>query len=161
MKITKLKTKKQLLFELFLKKFQTYKTDSFSKAELKFKQVLHIISDYHLNKKKILFIGMPYSTNYLLLKYSKHTFVPKRLLTKYLNNTRKLKNINLIVFFNFQIDDLILLKELQFVKKPLVVIGKDVFTKNKNISDYFVRINLTVKHLKQFCAFIIYSIIKK
>ena len=52
MKITKLRTKKQLLFGLFLKKFQTYKNTLCYKAELKFKQVLHVIADYHLKKKK-------------------------------------------------------------------------------------------------------------
>lgn len=161
MKIKNLKSKKQLLLALALKKFQVYKSTSFFNVELKFKQVLHIISDYHLNKKKILFIGLPYSNNQLLFKYSKHTFVTKQLLHNYLNNTIKLKNISLVVFFNFQINDLSLLKELQFVKKPLIVIGQNVISKKRFSGDYFVNLNLAVVHLKQFCAFIIYSIIKK
>ena len=161
MKIKKLKLKKQLLTSLALKKFQVYKTISFYKLELKFKQILHVISHYHLNKKKILFIGLPYSNNQLLYKYSRHVFTTKQLSNNYLNDKTKLKNISLIVFFNSKIEDLKILNDLRFTRKPLIVIGQFFFSKNTQIGDYFVNLNLKSKSLKQFCAFIIYSIIKK
>ena len=52
MKIKNLKTKKQPLITLTFNKFQVYKNASVYNLEPKFKQILHIISDYHLNKKK-------------------------------------------------------------------------------------------------------------
>ena len=161
MKIKKLKIKKTLLTSLALKKFQVYKTISLNKLELKFKQILHVISHYHLNKKKILFIGLPYSNNQLLHKYSKHFFATKQLSNNYLNDKTKLKNISMIVFFNSKIDDLKIFKELKVTKKPVIIIGQFFFSKNTQTSDYFVNLNLKSKSLKQFCAFIIYSIIKK
>ena len=161
MKIKNLKTKKQPLITLTFNKFQVYKNASVYNLEPKFKQILHIISDYHLNKKKILFIGLPYSNNQILFRYSKHHFITKQLLKNYLNENSKLKNISLIVFFNSQVRDFSLLKELHLVKKPLIVLGHSFSFKNTYIGDYVVNLSITLNHLKQFCAFLIYSIIKK
>lgn len=161
MKIKNLKSKKSSLFEVTLKKFQIYKNTSINNLELKFKQILYIISNYHLNQKKILFIGLPYSNNQLLLKYSKHNFVTKKLIFDYLKDTNKLKNISLIVFFNSKVEDVNILKKLHFVNKPLIIIGQEVFIKNKVIGDYVIHFNTMFKPLKQFCTFLIYSIIKK
>lgn len=161
MKIKKIKSKKYSLLELTLKKFQLYKKNSIHNLELKFKQILYIISSYHLSGKKILFIGLPYSKSQSLLKYSKHTFIPTHSVTNYLNNPHKLKNINLIVFFNPQLKDTNILKEFQLIKKPFIAMGQYVFVKNKLTSDYAINFNMKFIHLKQFCAFIIYAIIKK
>ena len=161
MKVKNLKSKKQLLMSLTLKKFQVYKNSLFYKLELKFKQSLQIISNYHLKKRKILFIGLPYKNNQLVFKSSKHIFVTKELLHAYLNPKDKLKNISLIVFFNFQLKDFNLLKELKGIKKAIIVIGQTFSIKNKSLSDYNVDFNLKKVNLKQFCSFLIYSILKK
>lgn len=161
MKIKKIKSKKYSLLELTLKKFQLYKKNSVNNLELKLKQILYIIANYHLRKKKILFIGVPYSRNQFLIKRSKHTFIMPHSVINYLHNPKKLKNISLIVFFNSQFKDTKILKELQLIKKPLIILGQHVFVKNKLIGEYVINFNMTFKPLKQFCAFLIYSIIKK
>lgn len=161
MKIKNLKSKKQLLVSLTLKKFQVYKNSLFYKLELNLKQSLQIIANYHLKKRKILFIGLPYKNNPSVLKSSKHIFVPKKLLHSSLHPKDRLKNISLVVFFNFQLKDLNLLRELKVIKKPVIVIGQTFLIKNKSLCDYTVNFNLNKVNLKQFCSFLIYSIIKK
>ena len=160
MKIKTLKPKKKLLLSLILKKFQVYKNTLFCKVELKFKQSLQIIYEYHLKKKYILFIGLPYCNNHRLINSSKHSFVTKNLLHKYLHNKSRVKNISLVVFFNFKIEDLNLLKELKVIKKPLIVIGQTFLIKNSLFIDYDVDINLQNLDLKQFCSFLLYSTVK-
>ena len=64
MKIKKLTLKKLTLTKLQLLKFQSYKTKnsvikSIDGLELRLKQLLHVVSLYHLNNKRILFIFSP------------------------------------------------------------------------------------------------------
>ena len=161
MKVKKLKPKKKLLLTLTLKKFQTYKNFFFYKLELKLKQSLQVIFNYNLKKKKILFIGLPYCSNQLLFKSSKHIFVTKKEVHKFLNNKSILKNLSLIVFFNFKSKDLNLLNDLKIIKKPVIVIGQTFLINRKLEIEYTVNLNLNILDVKQFCSFLIYSTIKK
>ena len=163
MKIKKIKSKKYSLLELTLKKFQLYKKNSINNLEIKLKQIFYIIVNYHLRKKKILFIGLPYtsSRNHFLVKRSKHTFITTNSAISYFHNPTKLKNISLIVFFNSKLKDTNILKELRLIKKPLIILGQHVCVNHKLIGEYVINFNMEFKPLKQFCAFLIYSIIKK
>jgi ribosomal protein S2 len=86
MKIEILKNNKHKLLKLKLIKLKILKKKHFltnitlENIELKIKKVLYLIYLYHLNNKRIIFIGNPLSINKELTKIflnTKHIFIPK------------------------------------------------------------------------------------
>jgi len=185
MKIKKLSFKKYLLIKLYLIKYQIYTklyknlTDiNIEQIEFSFKQALNIIYKYHINNKKILFIGFPYLKSKMFnSKILKHDFIPKNIWINglisnkkvILNNkdslkTKKLKNyINflkkpkLVVFFNPTIKELNILKELYNIDAPIIIFGNSI-DNNKNL--FNVNGNFIKKSTKKFCQFLISIILK-
>ena len=91
MKIKTFKIKKLNLTKLYLLKYKIYKNFSITDLpifnflnyiEFTLKQSLILISNYHLKKKKILFLGFTYpyrKHKHNVFKNSNHTFLPKSL----------------------------------------------------------------------------------
>jgi hypothetical protein len=185
MKLKNQKIKKYTLTKLHLSKYQAYKGSLYSFAdskilenlELTLKQALSLIHLYHSRNKRILFIGFPYIKNKYILKYLKHSFLPKNLWVKGLfgNKTsvfKKLKNKNsilktfstqnnpdLIVFFNPKIGDTVILQELYKTGRPLICLGTEP-NFNLSCTTYNVPAFFFNKKLKQFCSFLVHSILK-
>jgi hypothetical protein len=89
MKLKNIRIKKYKLIRLYLAKYEAYKKNGLTsvisdavldRLEMGLKKVLFIIYQYHVSNKRILFIGMPHSTDKkfldVLLK-SRHIFVPR------------------------------------------------------------------------------------
>lgn len=170
--------KKYLLTKFYLLKYQAYKQKKFyffninlEQLNIKIKQALKIIYLYHINNKKILFIGFPYSKK--KIKNKNHLFVPKNFLTKRFIKTQKsillkknfqkftnnfYKNFNLIVFYNPVLKDQNLINELNKNNIPLILFG-NLFT-NSQIS-YNILGSFIKTKIKSFCFFLIFSILKK
>jgi hypothetical protein len=185
MKLKNQKIKKYTLTKLHLSKYQAYKGSLFSSTdsnilenlELTLKQALNLIHLYHSNNKRILFIGFPYIKNKYILKYLKHNFLPKNLWVKGLfgNKTsvfKKSKNKNsilktfstqnnpdLIVFFNPKLKDTIILEELYKTGQPLICLGTEP-SFSTSYATYNVPAFFFNKKLKQFCSFLVHSILK-
>ena len=185
MKLKTQKIKKYTLTKLYLSKYQAYKgslfgfTDSkiLENLELTLKQALNLIHLYHSSNKRILFIGFPYIKNKYILKYLKHNFLPKNLWIKGLfgnkasvfknskNKSSVLKtfsiqsNPDLIVFFNPKFEDTTILQELYKTGQPLICLGTEPgfnsFYATYNVPAFFFN-----KKLKQFCSFLVHSILK-
>lgn len=91
MKLKKIKVSKSKLIKFQLIKFKTYKQNkgvsdkniqkfNFEYIELHLKKALQLIYSYHLNNKKIFFIGVPFKLKkkfFIMLKKTKHLFVPE------------------------------------------------------------------------------------
>lgn len=91
MKLKKIKASKSKLIKFQLIKFKTYKqkkgalnknvqNKNFEHLELHLKKALQLIYSYHLNNKKIIFIGVPFKLKtkfFIMLKKTKHLFVPE------------------------------------------------------------------------------------
>lgn len=186
MKLKNQNIKKYTLTKLYLSKYQAYKNNlndfvnskTLDNLELNFKQILNLIHLYHLSNKRILFVGFPHIKKKSILKYLKHNFLPKNLwvkglfgnkaclLKKKTKTKNSLKNAfstqnnpDLIVFFNPQKEDSFILKELHKLGKPLICLGT---RSNFNLSyaTYSVSASFLNQKLKQFCSFLIYSILK-
>lgn len=87
MKLNKIKSSNYRLVKLKLIKTKVYKKplDQFINIEdisIRLKKALHIIYKYHINNKKILFIGTPINVDLKfqnILKSTKHTLIPEAL----------------------------------------------------------------------------------
>lgn len=166
MKLKTLKTKRYTLLRLHLLRFQTYKClnkksffNSIKHLELRLKQILQLIYLYHYNNKKILFIGFPYSKSKFISGYSKHIFIPKKM---YSGRVLAYKNdINLIVIFNLTKKDTLILKELSDIKKPTVFLGNSNEIKILNKFTYSINSFIINKNFKQFCHFLMCTILKQ
>jgi hypothetical protein len=89
MKLKHIRVKKYKLMRLYLAKYEAYKqkgstsfiSDSvLDRLEIGLKKVLFIIYQYHIYNRRILFIGLPHSTDkkFLdVLSKSNHIFVPR------------------------------------------------------------------------------------
>ena len=169
MKLKNLKIKKYTLLRLNLIKFQTYKCknkhtffNSVNQLELKIKQILQLIYLYHYNNKRILFVGFPYIKSNYLLNYSKHIFVPKKvwLNRSFINKFVFDKNsTDLIIIFNPTFKELSVFKELNHIKKPIIILGNS--KNNINQLTYSISGSFIKHHIKQFCSFLIYTILKQ
>lgn len=85
MKLDKIKVYKNKIFKLKLIQTKIYKKNynNFIKIEdidIRLKKALHVIYNYHINNKRILFIGIPMHIDpkfKKLLKNTKHLFIPE------------------------------------------------------------------------------------
>ena len=183
MKITNVKTKKYKLLHLYLLKDSSYRVipkstpmaDIIENLELNFKNSLTLIYKYHIENKKILFLGLPdFKQTKLLtvIKLSKHYFIPNTLwLNGLLINKRSvlnyIKSKNLVYFLNINTKpDLIvlfnpknpknILSEAKKLNIPVVLFGDilkekgDYNSINSNKSNYFLN----------FYQFLLYLILK-
>ena len=177
MKIKTFKIKKLNLTKLYLLKYKIYKNFSttdfpilnFLKyIEFTLKQSLILISNYHLKKKKILFLGFTYpyrKHKQNVFKNSNHTFLPKSLWLNgmvknnlLLNNISYKKKPDLIVFFDRKDTDYFILKELDNLNIPIIIFGESVCSKNNRY--YNILGNLEKIELKKLFQFLVYSVIK-
>lgn len=121
-------------------------------TQIALNRIINLIHYYHINKKKILFVGFPKHLTEVLRK-TKHTHIPETFLDNIPNgdfqnqelkipkNISKLildlkSNINLILIYNSSMK-LDILTKSYLHRIPLVLIGKNfqVFTKNANRSE--------------------------
>ena len=154
------------LIKLYLLKYQVYKdktVDFFNsnlyKIDIELKQILKIIYLYKTNKKKIMFIGFPLKKSIS----SQYFFISKKYyLKKMLGNNSylllKQKKPKLIVFNNVQKKDAIIVNELKNFKIPLILLGNTTKLECKN---YYFNADLKSNKIKNFCFFLIYSILIK
>ena len=188
MKLKHIRVKKYKLMRLYLAKYEAYKKKGLTsvisdtvldRLEIGLKKVLFIIYQYHVYNKRILFIGMPHSTdkNFLdVLFKSRHIFVPrsvwkrgllgnkeslskKSLNFSYLKNFLNMKdNPHLIIIFNeeklFNI-----VPECQKLYIPVIYFGS--LKKGLDGLTYLVEGNFVNRKIKIFFQFLIYSILKK
>lgn len=162
--------KKYTLIKFYLLKYQIYKNQknqtffkqNLEKLNIQIKQTLNIIYLYHVNKKKILFVGFPY-IKFMLNKFN-HFFIPKSSFNTQLINNSKLSNKNfskmdLIVFFNVTVKELEEIKKFNKKNIPIISFGNELKNKtnfNYNIFGYFSK-----PQIKQFFFFLILSILRK
>lgn len=173
MKIKKIETNnKNKLIELQIIKSKLYKnvlgstaqTIKISKTKLYIKKIAHIIYEYHINNKKILFINFPIPLQqkiyHTIKKTRQHIFIntEKDLITK-----KYQKYIDLIIQFNPNKDNSILSKNLANI--PIITINN-----NLGNSDLTVRYNYkllgTLKFIEKqinnnFLFSILHSIFKQ
>lgn len=188
MKLKNIRIKKYKLMRLYLAKYEVYKKNKFSllisdvildRLEISFKKVLFVIYQYHIYNKRILFIGLPISTDKsflnVLLK-SNHIFVPrfawkrgflvnkdfiskKSLNFSYFKKFKDIKeNPHLVVIFNEEkLHNIV--PECQRLHIPTIYFGSlptclDGLT-------YVVEGNFVNRKIKNFFLFLIYSILKQ
>ena len=151
MKIKK-RNKKISLINYNLLKYQIYNIDNFKivNTNLELKQALKIVYLYNVNKKKILFIGFPYSKS--LNNQVNNFFISKN---KWCSNTINVKMYDLIVFNCSKDQDEKILETLKVSNKPLIVFGK------KTKKNYEVNGSFKARSIQKFCFFLLFSIIKK
>lgn len=184
MKLKIFKTKKYTLIKLYLLKYQTYKkTIDFNILaqidciEIYIRQALKITRLYHLQNKKILFVGFPYFMSNITRNQSAHSFVPKTFWMEYLSkknmtkssNLKKSKNrkslnsivqtYDLIVFFNVDTKQFEVITNFQKLKIPLILIGNQI--PPKIISGvYSIPLSLSQTPIRQLFYYLFYSILK-
>lgn len=178
MKINKVKSYNYKLVKLKLIKTKVYKKkpSHFVKIEdisNRLKKALHIIYKYHINNKKILFIGTPINVDIKfqnILKNTKHTLIPEALWMnglitnqlscfKYLSKNQKLINnkisellfkiknkSDLIVILNDS-DNYLALNEGYLARIPIISINCDLEIANLK-SSYKVSGNFQFKKKK-------------
>jgi len=187
-KLKNIRIKKYKLLRFYLARYEAYKksVSSFGisdhvldELEVSLKKVLFIIYQYHYWNKKILFVGVPYSTNRKfvnLLSESNHTFLPKSVwfkgllgnkgfISKDFKNLLHYKNFldmdinpHLIVLFNEEnLENLV--PEVSKLNIPIIYFGRTV--KGVERVTYFVEGRFFTKNMKDFYQFLIYSIVKQ
>ena len=124
---------------------------------------MKIIVNYTIKNKTILFLGFPYlnrKSHSLNLKRLNHIFLPKILWKKgFIKNKFKSKKIpELIVFFDKQNKDSLILKELENLNIPIIIFGNS--TTLKTSKHYTISSNLTSPSIKAFFQVLIYSVFK-
>ena len=188
MKLKYIRIKKYKLMRLYLAKYQAYNKKGLTSAisdvvldrlEVGLKKVLFIIYQYHIYNKRILFLGMPHSTDRrfldVLLK-SNHIFIPrfvwkqgflgnKKFISKNSSNFSYLKsfsniedNPHLIVIFNEEKLSSII-PECEKLYIPVIYFGS--LKKKLDGLTYLVEGNFVNRKVKNFLQFLIYSILKK
>ena len=166
MKLKKINIDKYKLLKLQLIKSKVYRKKHYLQAlqlqdiEYRFKKALYVIYSYHMNNKRILFVGNPLNINKSLnevLKNTKHIFIPKEiwisgvitnqnasfksLINKSENSSHKIskvlielkKNIDLIVILDYELNSEIL-KESYIAKIPTITLNAliDIFNLKSN-----------------------------
>jgi hypothetical protein len=186
MKVQHFKIKKYTLLKLHLIKYQAYKIclknlkplKTVDCLELNLKHALNLIYLYHFNNKKILFIGFPYNKKLNTLSPLQHFFISKKLWVNgiFSNKNAKIQNLlkqtttkltnpfgkkdpNLVVLFNFSKKDQNILNELSLIGCPLIIIGSQTPIYIPNLV-YAIPGLFLKKNIKQFCFFLIYSMLK-
>ena len=111
-------------------------------VEFSLKQSLKLIVNYTLNNRTILFLGFPYlnkKKHVLNLKHSNHVFLPKIIWVKGYTKKYLFKNIfrsnkipDLIVFFDKQKTDYLILKELEDLNIPIIIFDNSMELKTFN-----------------------------
>merc|ERR1712037_838543 len=147
MKLKHIRVKKYKLMRLYLAKYEAYKqkgstsviSDSvLDRLEIGLKKVLFIIYQYHIYNRRILFIGLPHSTDkkFLNIKDNPHLII--------IFNEEKLSNI---------------IPECQKLYIPVIYFG----SVNEELEGltYLVEGNFVNRKIKNFFQFLIYSILKK
>lgn len=136
--ILKLNLIKSKLYKPFLKKNGTGDSLVFGLEQIEFhlKKVLQVIYEYHINNKKILFIGMPFFLQKNLKKVFKktnHILIPNGIWVNGLlsnkisiNNNLNLKRLKSIKKQRYNINNINLL--LTITKKPdlIVIVDKSI-----------------------------------
>ena len=92
MKLKILKKYKNKTLQLNLLKLKLYKKKqspnfNFKKIEFNLKKILNIIYEYHINKKKILFLEFPKSFKHML-KNTKHILIPDHIFSTDISNNK-------------------------------------------------------------------------
>ena len=146
MKLKTISLKKYKLIKYYLLKYQIYQNNTNNKVlfnvlleniEIHFKKSLKIIYEYHIKKKKILFIGFPVNNISLLfsiIKNTSHIFISnKTWINGILSNTKYVKKHNKILsntelknflFNSYQNPDLIVIFSLKNNSKIIKEINK-------------------------------------
>ena len=153
----KSKSKQISLINYNLLKYQTYNFKKTFKQKFKIvttsieiKRALNIIYFYNIKLKKIVFIGFPFNNK--ITNQLKHSFISKNMLLKNYNN---LTDYDLIVFNKSIYNDEKIIKNLISYNLPLIVFGSDD-------NDYYnINGNFKSKTIKNFCFFLLFSILKK
>jgi len=174
------------LIKLHLLKHQIYKNniskisfyDSLNFLELNLKRILNLIHLYNSNNKKILFIGFPYPKNKRFFKRLGHLFLPKNFgvhkksinTNEYLFRIKQkldlqkinmtIKNYDLIVFFNPNLQHIEILQEFKKFQVPVVLIG-DRKKLNTLFSSYSIFSFTLYKITKQLFFFLICASLQK
>lgn len=128
------------------------------------KQVLKIIHMFNINNKTIWFIGFDKKFNL----NDKHVFLPTHLWSKGIIGNKKfvktkisnLKDPDLVVVLNCKLLTNTVIKEFVVSNIPIIILGSPVKLSLKSCYIKFVPLNFE-KKLKQFCLFILYSVLKK
>lgn len=198
MKVNTIKIKKYKLFKINLLKTQLhkYKTSledqnnlleyTLDDLEVYFKQIFKIIFDYHINRRKIFFVGFPSIKNdriKKLLKQTKHIFIPnlswvngfmhnknvllrnfikKRIPSKKLNLFLSIKKApDLVVVFN-PTKELGLIQEFSRLKVPIIIIGeKSGFYNSQILYNIPVDPKFSFKSPHNIFNSLLYSIFKR
>lgn len=164
MKLNKINLYKNKILKLKLIQTKIYKKNdhNFIKIEdiySRLKKALHIIYDYHINNKRIVFIGTPINISYKfkkLLKKTKHILIPESIWISGLftnqetcfkhltenpkstnNKTSKIlfqleKKIDLIVILDFN-SNKAAINEAYLTRIPLIFLNWDFKTSNNNL----------------------------
>ena len=134
--------------------------------EFSLKQVINIIIDYSVNKKKILFLGLPCidkKRHVEEFKHLNHIFLPKRLWSTGSTTKKfclKKKNLpHLVIFFNKLKKDYSILKEFEDLNIPVIIFNNSI-TIHYSKGHYTILGNLNNKHLEKFFQILIYSVFK-
>lgn len=162
----KFKQKSRSLIKLHLLKYQIYKNNlniSLNNVNTELKQALKVIYLYNNKKKKILFIGFPFNTK--LQNQLDQIFMSKIDLKKNLQNNNiylsgsNVKKPDLIVFNSTSLKDSKITKELKKFNLPLILFGSSDLV--SNFKTYNVKVSLEKNYIKNFCWFLIFSILTK
>jgi len=185
MKLKNIRVKKYKLIRFCLAKYEAYIKNELSldsmldRLEVGLKKMLFLIYQYHIYNKKILFVGLPYSSDKKFLEIlikSNHIFVPRSVWKRglignkssistkssdlsYFNKFLEIKgNPHLIVLFNEEkISDIV--PECIKLSIPVIYFGKVV--KGLEGVFYIVEGRFANRKIKNFFQFLIYSILKK
>lgn len=165
----KLKTTTRSLIKLHIVKYQIYKNynkylfnanSNINNLTIELKQALKIIYLYNLKNKKILFIGFPY--NKILHNQLNHFFISKNFYAKKMLtgnfDSSLYKTPDLIVFNNTSDKDLVILNVIKTLNIPLIVFGNSNKLNNKN---YNIQGSLKKNKIKNFCFFLIFSVLTR
>ena len=138
--------------------------ESIEDFEVRFKQILRLIYDFHCKKKTIYFVDFPKINNIKFLKTfykNNHKFFSHDMIMRKIKNKNKI-DASLIVFFTTDIK-LLVLNNLLKLNVPLVsfsdalLIDKNKLSKKDTSKTIFLQ---NIK-LKQFSMCLFYSIFKK
>ena len=187
-KLIKLEIIKSKIISNYLNKFQ-FETN-LTQFEIYLKKAFLIIFQYHINNKKILFIGIPkeISANYIKnLKKTNHIFLPesywiKGLLTNKLTIFKSIKNSleiikqnkldriknyfllkhkpNLIVLFNTKSPKPILMETVK-LKIPVIIFNPNLLTNSTTLYQIKGNYNYIIKKKQNFLLLLIESILKQ
>jgi len=148
MKLNKINLYKNKILKLKLIQTKIYKKNynHFIKIEdisSRLKKALHIIYNYHINNKKIVFIGTPLNISYKfkkLLNKTEHILIPESMWISGLFTNNKIskilfqleKKIDLIVLLDFNSNKKAI-NEIYLTKIPLIFLNCDFKTLNNNL----------------------------